>query len=79
MISILFVSFSADTGKTIACENQNATLKCGSGQMIEIEDAFYGRKTVHYCQSKLNSTPSLSQQECSWINVVDSVTGKQLF
>uniref|UniRef100_A0A8C7X7D8 Polycystic kidney disease 1 like 2a n=1 Tax=Oryzias sinensis TaxID=183150 RepID=A0A8C7X7D8_9TELE len=63
-----------DTGKTIACENQNATLKCGSGQMIEIEDAFYGRKTVHYCQSKLNSTPSLSQQECSWINVVDSVT-----
>ncbi|XP_023806866.1 polycystic kidney disease protein 1-like 2 [Oryzias latipes] len=63
-----------DTGKTIACENQNATLKCGSGQMIEIEDAFYGRKTVHYCQSKQNSTPSLSQQECSWINVVDSVT-----
>uniref|UniRef100_A0A3B3HKL2 Polycystic kidney disease 1 like 2a n=1 Tax=Oryzias latipes TaxID=8090 RepID=A0A3B3HKL2_ORYLA len=50
------------------------TLKCGSGQMIEIEDAFYGRKTVHYCQSKQNSTPSLSQQECSWINVVDSVT-----
>uniref|UniRef100_H2LTS2 Polycystic kidney disease 1 like 2a n=1 Tax=Oryzias latipes TaxID=8090 RepID=H2LTS2_ORYLA len=66
------------TGKTIACENQNATLKCGSGQMIEIEDAFYGRKTVHYCQSKQNSTPSLSQQECSWINVVDSVTGLHL-
>uniref|UniRef100_A0A3P9HI48 C-type lectin domain-containing protein n=1 Tax=Oryzias latipes TaxID=8090 RepID=A0A3P9HI48_ORYLA len=27
----------------------------------------------------LDSTPSPSQQECSWINVVDSVTGKQLF
>uniref|UniRef100_A0A3B3CX93 Polycystic kidney disease 1 like 2a n=1 Tax=Oryzias melastigma TaxID=30732 RepID=A0A3B3CX93_ORYME len=52
----------------------NATVKCGSGQIIEIEDAFYGRKTIHYCQSMRNSTPSLSQQECSWINVVDSVT-----
>uniref|UniRef100_A0A3B3B6G3 Polycystic kidney disease 1 like 2a n=1 Tax=Oryzias melastigma TaxID=30732 RepID=A0A3B3B6G3_ORYME len=62
------------TGRTIACKNQNATVKCGSGQIIEIEDAFYGRKTIHYCQSMRNSTPSLSQQECSWINVVDSVT-----
>ncbi|XP_036066155.1 polycystic kidney disease protein 1-like 2 [Oryzias melastigma] len=65
-----------DTGRTIACKNQNATVKCGSGQIIEIEDAFYGRKTIHYCQSMRNSTPSLSQQECSWINVVDSVTAQ---
>ncbi|XP_075325387.1 polycystin-1-like protein 2 [Odontesthes bonariensis] len=62
-----------DARRTFACEGQNATLQCGSGQVIEIEDAFYGRKTIHYCRSKLTASPTFSQEECSWINVVDSV------
>ncbi|XP_072237410.1 polycystin-1-like protein 2 [Leuresthes tenuis] len=62
-----------DARRTVACEGQNATLQCGSGQVIEIEDAFYGRKTIHYCRSKLTASPTFSQEECSWINVVDSV------
>uniref|UniRef100_A0A3B4T4Z1 Polycystic kidney disease protein 1-like 2 n=1 Tax=Seriola dumerili TaxID=41447 RepID=A0A3B4T4Z1_SERDU len=63
-----------DSGRSIACDVQNATLQCGSGQVIEIDDSFYGRKTIHYCRSKLTTSPTSSQEECSWIDVVDSVT-----
>uniref|UniRef100_A0A672I0K4 Polycystic kidney disease 1 like 2a n=1 Tax=Salarias fasciatus TaxID=181472 RepID=A0A672I0K4_SALFA len=63
-----------DFGKSISCNGQNATLQCGSGQVIEIDDSFYGRKTVHYCRTKLATSPTPSQEECSWIDVVDSVT-----
>ncbi|KAE8297039.1 Polycystic kidney disease protein 1-like 2 PC1-like 2 protein Polycystin-1L2 Precursor [Larimichthys crocea] len=61
-------------GRSIACDGQNATLQCGSGQVIEIDDSFYGRKTIHYCRSKLTASPSSTQEECSWIDVMDSVT-----
>uniref|UniRef100_A0A3B5LUV7 Polycystic kidney disease 1 like 2a n=1 Tax=Xiphophorus couchianus TaxID=32473 RepID=A0A3B5LUV7_9TELE len=61
-----------------ACEGQNATLQCGSGQVLEIEDAFYGRKTVHYCRSHFTDLPTFSQEECSWINVLESVTCRGL-
>uniref|UniRef100_A0A3Q2EDJ3 Polycystic kidney disease protein 1-like 2 n=1 Tax=Cyprinodon variegatus TaxID=28743 RepID=A0A3Q2EDJ3_CYPVA len=50
------------------------TLQCGSGQVLEIEDAFYGRKTIHYCRSHFTTLPTFSQDECSWINALDSVT-----
>uniref|UniRef100_A0A3Q1BIH9 Polycystic kidney disease 1 like 2a n=1 Tax=Amphiprion ocellaris TaxID=80972 RepID=A0A3Q1BIH9_AMPOC len=63
-----------DSGRSIACDRQSATLQCGSGQVIEIDDSFYGRKTIHYCRSKLTASPTSSQEECSWIDVVDSVT-----
>ncbi|KAM4597252.1 polycystin-1-like protein 2 [Fundulus diaphanus] len=63
-----------DFGRTVACEGQNATLQCGSGQVLEIEDAFYGRKTVHYCRSHFTAVPTFSQDECSWINVLESIT-----
>ncbi|XP_051235467.1 polycystic kidney disease protein 1-like 2 isoform X2 [Dicentrarchus labrax] len=63
-----------DSGRSIACAGQNATLQCGSGQVIEIDDSFYGRKTLHYCRSKLTASPTSVQEECSWIDVMDSVT-----
>ncbi|XP_054627000.1 polycystic kidney disease protein 1-like 2 [Dunckerocampus dactyliophorus] len=63
-----------DSGRSIACDGQNATLQCGSGQVIEIDDSFYGRKTIHYCRTKLTTPGSTPQEECSWIDVVDSVT-----
>ncbi|KAL1007239.1 hypothetical protein UPYG_G00083860 [Umbra pygmaea] len=62
-------------GRSIACAEHNATLQCGSGQVIEIDDSFYGRKTVHYCKTSSGSTAPSTQEECSWIDVVDSVTG----
>ncbi|KAJ0002087.1 hypothetical protein NQD34_001883, partial [Periophthalmus magnuspinnatus] len=67
-----------DSGRSIACEGQNATLQCGSGQVIEIDDSFFGRKTIHYCRSHHAASLTASQEECSWIDVVDSVTGLSL-
>ncbi|XP_061669953.1 polycystin-1-like protein 2 isoform X2 [Syngnathoides biaculeatus] len=64
-----------DSRSSIACDGQNATLQCGSGQVIEIDDGFYGRKTVHYCSTKLTSTPALPQDECTWTDVAASVKG----
>uniref|UniRef100_A0A3Q4GX60 Polycystic kidney disease 1 like 2a n=1 Tax=Neolamprologus brichardi TaxID=32507 RepID=A0A3Q4GX60_NEOBR len=53
---------------------QFATLQCGSGQVIEIDDSFYGRKTIHYCRSQLTPSSTSSKEECSWIDVTDYVT-----
>lgn len=74
-ISLDFFFYPSEFGRSIACDGQNATLQCGSGQVIEIDDSFYGRKTIHYCRSKLTASPSSTQEECSWIDVMDSVTG----
>ncbi|XP_036400112.1 polycystic kidney disease protein 1-like 2 [Megalops cyprinoides] len=64
-----------ESGRTLACVDQNATLQCGSGQVIEIDDSFYGRKTLHYCRASPGPTASPSQEECSWVDVVDLVAG----
>ncbi|KAJ8340113.1 hypothetical protein SKAU_G00347460 [Synaphobranchus kaupii] len=62
-------------GHAMACVDHNATLQCGSGQVIQIDDGFYGRKTLHYCRASRGTTPSPSQEECSWVDVVELVTG----
>lgn len=71
--------FCSESDRSIACDGQNATLQCGSGQILEIDDSFYGRKTTHYCRSKLPGPPTSVQDECSWIDVTDSVTGISMF
>lgn len=77
---IIFIYFlPIESERYISCDWQNATLQCGSGQVLEIDDSFYGRKTVHYCRSKLTSSTSNSQEECSWIDVTDSVSGIMIF
>ncbi|CAJ1049631.1 polycystic kidney disease protein 1-like 2 [Xyrichtys novacula] len=63
-----------ESGKSIACDGQNATVQCGSGQVIEIDDSFYGRKTIHYCRSKLAAMTTSPVEECSWIDVTESVS-----
>ncbi|XP_061738629.1 polycystin-1-like protein 2 isoform X1 [Nerophis ophidion] len=62
-----------DSGRSIACEGQNVTLQCGSGQVLEIVDSFYGRKTIHYCRTKLTTPVLTPQEQCSWIDVMASV------
>ncbi len=64
-----------ESGRSLACAEHNATLQCGSGQVIEIDDSFYGRKTVHYCRSDHAPSQTSPQQECSWVDIVDTVSG----
>ncbi|XP_060740105.1 polycystin-1-like protein 2 [Tachysurus vachellii] len=64
-----------ESGHALACLEHNATLQCGSGQVIEIDDSFYGRKTPHYCRAGHSLADISLQEECSWVDVVDTVSG----
>ncbi|MCI4383146.1 hypothetical protein PGIGA_G00023010 [Pangasianodon gigas] len=64
-----------ESGHALACLEHNATLQCGSGQVIEIDDSFYGRKTLHYCRAGRSLPHTSLQEECSWVDVVDIVSG----
>ncbi|XP_072517247.1 polycystin-1-like protein 2 [Salminus brasiliensis] len=62
-----------ESGHSLACADQKATLKCGSGQVIEIDDSFYGRKTPYYCRTRRSETLT-SLHHCSWVEVLDLVS-----
>ncbi|CAH2324536.1 polycystic kidney disease 1-like 2 [Pelobates cultripes] len=62
-----------ETGRTIACENNNATVQCGSGKVVQISDSFYGRKSPHFCTSEI---PLQMANGCTWTNVRDLVAGQ---
>ncbi|XP_071389094.1 polycystin-1-like protein 2 [Centroberyx affinis] len=63
-----------ESGRSIMCAGHNAALHCSSGQVIEIDGGFYGRKTVHYCRSTL--TPPTTSTQCGWMDIVDSLAGQ---
>uniref|UniRef100_A0A8B9JBS6 Polycystic kidney disease 1 like 2a n=1 Tax=Astyanax mexicanus TaxID=7994 RepID=A0A8B9JBS6_ASTMX len=63
-----------ESGRSLACADHNATLQCGSGQVIEIDDSFYGRRTLHYCRNSHSPSQAPAQKECSWMDVVDLVS-----
>ncbi|OCT84402.1 hypothetical protein XELAEV_18022555mg [Xenopus laevis] len=69
----LFFICQFEFGHTISCENQNATLQCGSGEVIQISDSFYGRRSPHFCTRE---EPSQTTSGCSWTNVKDLVAAQ---
>ncbi|XP_071973672.1 polycystin-1-like protein 2 isoform X2 [Engystomops pustulosus] len=59
-----------ESDNTIACDNQNATLQCGSGKVVQITDSFYGRKSPHFCTPE---SDFLTTNDCSWNSVREQV------
>ncbi|KAJ8247277.1 hypothetical protein GJAV_G00244460 [Gymnothorax javanicus] len=64
-----------ESGRALACAGYNATLQCGSGRVIQIDDGFYGRKSPHYCQAGRGAVPASAPGDCSWVDVVGLVSG----
>ncbi|KAM4017468.1 polycystin-1-like protein 2 [Anomaloglossus baeobatrachus] len=62
-----------ESDHTIACDQQNATLQCGSGEVVQITDSFFGRKSPHFCT---RGSESLTTSGCNWNSVKEQVAGQ---
>lgn len=57
--------------------DNHAVLKCDPGQVIEIDESFYGRNSVHYCRANRSHLEDMSVEDrCTWVDVVSVVSGK---
>ncbi|KAM4731296.1 polycystin-1-like protein 2 [Anableps anableps] len=61
-----------EPARRIVCLGHNTTLQCGSGQVLMIDRALYGRNNIHYCRTRF-STPTFTQHGCSQVDVVASI------
>lgn len=74
-LCVAFVFFT-ESGRSIVCAGRNTTLQCGSGQVLMIDGGFYGRENNYYCRSTLSPPTTHKQYQCSWVDVVESLTGE---
>ncbi|KAK2914329.1 hypothetical protein Q8A67_002728 [Cirrhinus molitorella] len=61
-----------EMGRSLSCMD-SAFLHCGSDQVIEVDESYYGRKTPHYCRSNISSSLTSPLEQCSWISVLDAI------
>ncbi|KAM8945929.1 LOW QUALITY PROTEIN: polycystin-1-like protein 2 [Pelodytes ibericus] len=69
----LFFVCQFESGHTIACDNHNATVQCGSGEVVQIGDSFYGRKSPYFCSDE---NPIQPAGQCPWTDVKEQVAGQ---
>ncbi|KAM6978376.1 polycystin-1-like protein 2 [Tautogolabrus adspersus] len=63
-----------ESGRSIVCAGRNTSLQCGSGQVLMIDGGFYGPKSMHYCRSTLFPLMTPTQQQCTWLDVQETLT-----
>ncbi|XP_076603671.1 polycystin-1-like protein 2 [Chaetodon auriga] len=63
-----------ESGRSTICAGRSTTLQCGSGQVLMIDGGFYGRKNIHYCRSTRPPPTTATQLQCSWVDIVESLT-----
>ncbi|XP_045910422.1 polycystic kidney disease protein 1-like 2 [Micropterus dolomieu] len=65
-----------ESGRSTVCAGHDTALQCGSGQVLMIDDSFYGRKNIYYCRSTHSQSTSAkpTQHQCGWVDVAESLT-----
>ncbi|XP_060741700.1 polycystin-1-like protein 2 [Tachysurus vachellii] len=62
-------------GQSLDCMDNHSMLQCDSGQVIAVNESFYGRNTAYYCMAANYSlSQTFDQDMCSWVDVTRAVS-----
>ncbi|KAM3607032.1 uncharacterized protein V6R79_000867 [Siganus canaliculatus] len=65
-----------ESGSSTACAGHDTRLQCGSGQVLMIDGAFYGRKSVHFCRITDSTHATITAHQCGWVDVNASIAAR---